>query len=145
MLRNYLKIAIRTIIQQKGYSFINIAGLTLGLSITLVIAFYVIDDLTFDRQHDDADKIFRVLTLENTGQGSMTYSITAGPLIPAALENIPEVISATRVFGRGRRPVAAGSVPLDQLNQDNSVRLRGIIAEPEFFNVFSFKILYNLP
>ena len=73
MLTHYFKIALRTIKHQKSYSFINIAGLTIGLTISLAIAFYVIDDLTFDRFHRDAEDIYRVLTLENSNAGSLTY------------------------------------------------------------------------
>ncbi len=78
MLKNYLKIAIRTIVRQKGYSFINIAGLTIGLTITLVIAFYVIDDFTFDRFHEDAENIYRVLTYENSGAESIPFLVEKG-------------------------------------------------------------------
>ncbi len=141
MLENFLKITIRNISNQKAYSFINLAGLTLGLTITLMIAFYVIDDLTFDRFHEDPENIYRVLTLETTGSNQMTYSITAGPLIPATKENIPEIIAATRAYAIGRPPVAAGDVPRAQMNETNSVNLQGFLTEPAFFDVFSFKLL----
>jgi putative ABC transport system permease protein len=141
MFVNYFKIAYRNLLKHKGYSAINIVGLSLGLIVSLVIAFYVIDDLTFDSFHRDADRIYRVLTLENSGGSEMTYSITAGPIIPASVENIPEVESGVRAFGMGRPLVAAGSVPIQEMNQTNAIQLRGFITEPEFFDVFSFKIL----
>lgn len=141
MFRSYLKIALRNIVRQKGYSLINITGLTIGLVISLVIAFYVIDDLTFDRFHPESENIYRSLTLENTNSGTMTYSITAGPIMPAAKENIPEVVAATRAFAIGTPFVAAGSVPFAEMNADNAISLRGFMTEPEFFNVFGFKII----
>lgn len=141
MLKNYLKIALRVIKKQKWYSVINILGLTIGLTVSLIIAFYVIDDLTYDNFHDDAENIYRVLTIENTSVGAMTYSITAGPLIPAASENIPEIVAATRTFSIGRPLVAAGNVPVNELNQTTGIQLQGFITEADFFDVFSFQII----
>ena len=98
MLKSYLKIAFRTMRRQKGYSFINISGLTIGLAVSLIIAFYVVDDLTFDSFHESPENIYRVLTNENTNEGSMTYSITAGPLLPASLQAIPEIKNAAIIL-----------------------------------------------
>ena len=141
MLTHYFKIALRTIKHQKSYSFINIAGLTIGLTISLAIAFYVIDDLTFDRFHRDAEDIYRVLTLENSSSGSLTYSITAGPLIPASVDDIPEVLAATRSRPIGGSLIAAGDVARADMNESNSIRLQGFMTEPEFFDVFGFDFI----
>lgn len=141
MFKSIFKVAFRNLRRQKGYSFINILGLTIGLAISLIIAFYVIDDLTYDNFHKDADNIYRVLTTESTNTGSMTYSITCGPLIPAAKESIPEIKDAVRTFAMGRPFVAAGVVPQNEMNASNSIQLQGFITEPEFFDVFSFKFL----
>lgn len=141
MFKSIFKVAFRNLRRQKGYSFINILGLTTGLAITLIIAFYVIDDLTYDNFHDDADNIYRVLTTESTNTGSMTYSITCGPLIPAAKENIPEIKEAVRTFAMGRPFVAAGVMPQNEMSASNSIQLQGFITQPEFFDVFSFKFL----
>ena len=139
MFKSIFKVAFRNLRRQKGYSFINILGLTIGLAITIIIAFYVIDDLTFDNFHNDADSIYRVLTTENTNTGSMTYSITCGPLIPAAKESIPEIKDAVRTFAMGRPLVAKGDVPLNEMSADNSIQLQGFITQPEFFDVFSHR------
>ena len=141
MFLSYFKIAYRNLLKHKGYSAINIIGLSLGLTVSLVIAFYVIDDLTFDSFHNDSERIYRVLTLENSGGTEMIYSITAGPIIPASVDNIPEIEAGVRAFGMGRPLVAPGNVPVQEMNQTNAIQLRGYITEPEFFDVFSFKIL----
>ncbi len=141
MIKHYIKIAFRSLRKQFGYSFINIAGLTVGLTVSLVIAFYVIDDLTYDRFHEDSEDIYRVLTIEKTNDENMTYSITAGPLIPAAKDQIPEVKFAARAFAIGNPLIAAGNVDPNDLNQNNGIRLRGYLTEKDFFNIFSFEIL----
>lgn len=141
MFKSIFKVAFRNIRRQKAYSFINILGLTTGLAVSLIIAFYVIDDLTFDNFHEDSENIYRVLTTEVTSTSSMVYSITCGPLIPASKENIPEIKEAVRTFAMGTPFVAAGVVPQNEMNATNSIQLQGFITEPEFFNVFSFKFL----
>lgn len=80
MFRNYLKIAWRNIKRQKIYSTINIVGLAVGLTISLVIAFYVIDDLTFDHFHENADSVYRVIMFSNVeGRSSRVSAITSVP------------------------------------------------------------------
>ena len=79
MFKNFIKIAFRNIRRQKGYSAINILGLSFGLTISLIIAFYVMDDLTFDRMHENPQDIYRVVTMESSGnQEFQMYSITSG-------------------------------------------------------------------
>ena len=60
MLKNYLKIAWRSLAKNKVLSFINIAGLAIGLSCFTLIALYVVDELSYDRYHEKADRIYRV-------------------------------------------------------------------------------------
>ncbi|MFO7843030.1 MAG: FtsX-like permease family protein [Bacteroidales bacterium] len=60
MFKNYFIIAIRNLIRQKGYFFINLLGLTIGLTACLLITFYVIDELSYDRFHENGDRIYRV-------------------------------------------------------------------------------------
>src|SRR6056297_94287 len=60
MFKNYLIIAIRNLVRQKGYFFINLLGLTIGLTACLLITFYVIDELSYDRFHENGDRIYRV-------------------------------------------------------------------------------------
>ena len=61
MLRNYLKIAWRNLVRQKGYTFINVFGLAIGLACCLVIFLYVQDELRFDRFHTKANQIYRII------------------------------------------------------------------------------------
>ena len=61
MFKNYFKTAIRTLIRNKLYSILNIAGITFGLSCFLLIGLYLFDELTFDQQHSNVDRIYRVV------------------------------------------------------------------------------------
>ncbi len=60
MLKNYLKIAFRNLFKHKGYSFINITGLAIGIACCVVVFLYVTDELSFDKYHSDLDRIYRV-------------------------------------------------------------------------------------
>lgn len=142
MLWNYLKIAWRNIRLQKVYSTINIVGLTVGLSIGLVIAFYVLDDLTFDRFHENADSIYRVVMQSNVegGDGRMS-AIISGPLLPASKREIPEVIAATRINRFGGFPISRGDVERLDDEEGDGVRASILLADSDLFDVFSYKLL----
>jgi len=77
---NYFKIGLRKIKRQRLFSFINIAGLAVGLACCAVIILYVVNELTYDRFHDDADRIFRVTTHMINQVGEFRSATTSGPL-----------------------------------------------------------------
>jgi putative ABC transport system permease protein len=140
MFKNYLKVAFRNILRNKTYSFINIFGFALGLAVCLIITFYVIDDLTFDKFHEDAEYIYHMLTIDSSeSDGALHYSITSGPLIADLAESVPEVEAATRI--------TAGGVGLNRINegveneQTEQVNVLALFADSSFFDVFSFKII----
>jgi putative ABC transport system permease protein len=139
MIHNYLKIALRNIRKQKVYSLINFIGLAIGLSVTLVITLYVIDDLTFDRFHENKDQIYRILSI-GVKRGTKN-SITAGSLVQNAMETIPEVKYATRVTRGGRLSLGPVGTNFDSPDGDSIIRAEAIVADDQFFNVFSFEIL----
>lgn len=95
MLANYLKIALRNLRKQKGYTFINVAGLAVGMACCLLIVLYVQDELRYEQHHEQADRIFR-LTASYT-QGNHWAPI-GPPIGPAVLNEIPEVENIARFF-----------------------------------------------
>ena len=145
MLFSYFKIALRNIRRQKIYSAINIIGLATGLTISLVIAFYVYDDITFDRFHEHAGSVYRVVMQSNVGQGGRTSAITAGPLLPAAEREIPEVITGIRLIRFGQIPIdRMDSEAVDEEERD-PIRGSALVVDPDFLDVFSFRILSGDP
>ncbi len=134
MLKNYLKIALRNILRHKGYSFINIAGLTLGLACFILIGLWVRDELSFDRFHEKKDRIFRILNKVESGQliPSPTYA-----LAPALKEEYPEVEEYSRVWPW------AGSLVRYQDKRFEEERIN--LADPGFFRMFSFPFLLGDP
>lgn len=96
MFKNYMKIAFRNLTRQKGYSFINIAGLAIGVSCCILILLYVVDELSFDRYHGKAERIYRVGVKGIVGNHEFNQVITAAPMAEALVREYPEVIEATR-------------------------------------------------
>ena len=87
MLKNYLKIALRTLGRYRGYTSINVGGLALGMACCLLIMLYVRDELSFDRFHDKADQIYRIerLDLERGERRARADGISFAELVRKAL------------------------------------------------------------
>ncbi len=96
MLKNYLTVALRIIKRHKGFSIINIAGLSVGMAAALIIGLYVQHEMSFDRHHANADRIFRVcvrLGEENTHLSAFTVP----PMAAAMKDELPEVEETVRM------------------------------------------------
>jgi putative ABC transport system permease protein len=93
MFKNYLTAAFRNLTRNKTYSFLNILGLAIGIAAFLMISLYVLFELSYDRYHENADRIFKVIAGDE--------GCTPAPLAPALMQEFPEVETATRLV----RPV----------------------------------------
>ena len=125
-MRNYLKIAFRNFIRYKGYSFINIFGLTIGLTVCILILLWVQFQLNMDRFHEEIENIHLVLvhgTVKNNPS-------TPAPLAPALKAEIPEIIETTRYDGFPELMLSVGNKRFYE-NRDRAV-------DPSFFKIFSF-------
>lgn len=135
MLKNYFKVALRNLIKHKFFSFINIFGLTVGITSCLLIFIYVTDELSFDKFHDNAANIYRI-GLHGKIAGQEIYTTNSSiPLGPAMKNEIPGVESMTRVdpFGRG------GVV---FKNEDRIFTEKDVCyADSNFFKFFDFKLI----
>src|SRR5258707_15762679 len=97
MIRSYLKIAVRTLLKNKGFTFINILGLALGLATCLLIIFFVVDELSYDRYNTKYDRIYRVNTDLKYNGTTTLYAITALPVAGAMVKEFPEVEQSARI------------------------------------------------
>ncbi|NJN41424.1 MAG: ABC transporter permease [Flammeovirgaceae bacterium] len=100
MLKNYLKIAFRNFVRQKAYSALNIIGLMLGLTASFLIGLYIMDELSYDKFHYEAQNIYRVaLHGKIAGQEIKTNS-SCPPLSEALINEVPGVEQSTRLMSR---------------------------------------------
>ena len=98
MFTNYLKVAFRNIIKHKGYSFINIAGLAVGMAVCILIILWIQHEVSFNRFHENVDRIHLLVTSQPLETGLHTlYSqvSTVGPLLK---DKIPEVEDHVRIY-----------------------------------------------
>lgn len=103
MIKSYFVTAYRYLTRQPGYSLLNITGLTFGMICFLLIALYVVDELSFDAFHMDSDRIYRVIETKTSGDGEQTKTGTVAYNISAQGEkNFPQIVASTRAFGMGR-------------------------------------------
>ena len=88
MLKNYFKVAFRNLIRNKFYSSINIAGLSIGIAVSMLIMFYVFDELSYDRFHKDADQIYQVYMKARIQGKSEGGTNTCAPIASASLGQV---------------------------------------------------------
>ena len=101
MFHNYLITALRNFTRHKLYSFINIAGLTVGLACAIFVILFVRDQISYDRWIPGTENLYRVeLSMTNPGERTMVEATTSFPVAQAMLENIPEVKARTRLVQR---------------------------------------------
>jgi len=127
LLWNYVKVAIRKIKRHKGHSFINISGLAIGMTCCFIVFLWVKDELSFDRFHENAPEIYRVLL--NPQDTDMYHPQGPGPLGPALKSDYPEIINFARMFGDVNGP-------LKYKNEVFNAKVCGV--SPSFFEIFTF-------
>jgi putative ABC transport system permease protein len=132
MFRNYFKIALRNLSRNKVYSGINIIGLSLGLACAMLIILYTSDELSYDRFHSNADRIYRVVSDRVNPDGSVAYKSTSSGVFqgPRFTANIPEVKAFVRVQGAFRDFKLGTEIVSRELFQ----------VDPSFFSVFTFPL-----
>jgi len=136
MFKNYVLTALRNIKKQKAFSIINIAGLAIGMVVCILILLWVMDELSYDRYHENADRIYRLYTDANIGS-HLRAPVTMAPAAPAMVSEYPEVLDAVR-FGRPTR--VAVQVENRQFQEDNVC-----YADNSIFNIFSFSLIKGDP
>ena len=102
MFRNYFTIAVRSLLKNKAHAFINIFGLTLGITCCLLIGLFVYDEWTFDTFHSKAGRIYRAYVKEDWGENQQFFNtITPFPLGPALKNNLAEIEEISRLTSTG--------------------------------------------
>ena len=135
MLGNYLKITLRNMKRYKAYSLINIAGLAVGIACTIFIFLWVKDELSFDRFHENADRIYRVVS-STSDDGSPTNANGSFGVGPALKKDFSEVIETVRIRKMGQ------SVKRYVGFKDKKFyESRFFFAEPTIFTVFNFPLV----
>ncbi len=134
MVKHYAIVAFRHLRRQLGYASINVFGLALGLASCILIALFVQHEMSYDRFHANADRLYRAWVFEDYGDAEQFLNTTTPlPLGPTLAETYPEVEAFVRV-DKSASTVHRGDDLIPQ-----SIH----ITDPNFFDVFSFPLLYG--
>jgi putative ABC transport system permease protein len=137
MLKNYFTIALRFMIRQKGFSLINISGLTLGIASSLLILLYVNDELSFDRFHDDPERIFRVIENGRLQGKELRSAYTGYPMASTLVKECTAVESTVRLASWPTFPIRY----MDRTNTEPNL----LLADSNFFRFFNFNVIEGDP
>ncbi|HPG39587.1 MAG TPA: ABC transporter permease [bacterium] len=137
MLTNFLKIAFRTIQKQKLFTFINIIGMTIGLTTALLILLWIQDELSIDKYHKNKDRICQAY-LKVTQEEQSSYQSTTAPIVATLLKDeYPEVEETARVGGLPEVVLKSGETRI--------LESGGIAADPALFKILTFPFLSGDP
>lgn len=137
MFKNLLKISIRSIAKDKTYSIINILGLTIGITCSLFLFMYILDELSYDRYHKNAANIYRVISNIKEPDNAFTWAVAQIPLADELRDNYPEVANAVRFFGTGRTIYKNGD---KQFYEEEFYR-----ADSTVFDMFTYEFITGDP
>jgi len=135
---NYLKLAWRKTRRRKGYSLLNISGLALGMACAILIFLWVSDELSYDRFHPNADRVFRVITIDRSAERAVFSGESPSLIGPTLASEYPEVINFTRVQSGWSRWFLS-------YHGENFMDERMANADPSFFKVFRFPFVAGDP
>ncbi|MBK7869994.1 MAG: ABC transporter permease [Saprospiraceae bacterium] len=140
MLQNYFTIALRHLSRNKAYSFINIFGLAIGLACFILIATYVLFELSYDNFHEKGDRIFRLTSYGSFGGEAREFDSTPTAAYPTFTRQFPEVETGVRIYD------VSGFSPMVVNYKDKLFEEAGFLfADSTFFDIFSFKVLRGNP
>ena len=137
MIKNYFKIAFRNLWRHKVFSFINIMGLTVGMTACFLIFLYVKFELSYDSFHTKSDRIYRVVSDIKTPTEVIHASGPAWAVAPNAKDEFPEIQSFVRITGGDNVLMRKGDIKFQEEN--------AAWADSAIFNVFDFKLLKGNP
>ena len=131
MLKNYLKVAFRNLIRFKTYSFINIAGLAIGIACCLLILLYIQNELSYDRFNKNADRIYRINTDLKFGSTELAIPVVTDLMGQLLKQDFPQVEEYTRIYNwAGKKLVKKG--------ENFNTELGIAYVDSTFFKVFTF-------
>ena len=136
MIRSYLTLALRMMIGQRGFVFINVSGLTLGIACSLMLFLYIQDELSYDRFHPDAASTFRI-SFASKLQGTESNSAETGAPLAKKLAHCPEVASTLRMANWPTFPM--------RYQERAFTEPYLLLADSNFFSFFGFELVAGNP
>ncbi len=133
MIKNLLLIAFRNFKKDKWYSLLNILGLTIGITFSLFLIFYITDELNYDRYNEKADRIVRIVSYIQERDKNTDWTVTQLPLAATLKKDFPEVEESARLLARERTLFKKGN--------EGFYETKIYYADSSIFNIFSYKFV----
>lgn len=137
MIKNYLKTAIRNLKRHPGYSLINIVGLSIGMACFILITLVIRGEFQVDTFHEQADRIYRVTRFDELQGSASRVALTQAPLAGALKQDFPDVEKSAcfNYYGQALIQYKDKKIEQDYIS----------FAEPDFFEMFSYRFLAGIP
>lgn len=140
MIKNFIKIAFRTMMRHKAYSFINIAGLSVGVACCLLLALYVRDEMSYDNYHEGVENIYRVTSHLSLDKDVEVMATTSAPIVWGIKDEIPEFETVARLVNP---PGVAQN--LIRYEDNSFYESDGYIADSTVFSIFTYEFVEGNP
>lgn len=136
MIRNFLKVAWRNLVKNRTFSIINITGLAAGLACFIFISLHIVDELSYDRYNEKADRIYRIHSDIRFGGADLKLAVASDPMGAALKKDYPQVEEYVRFYNSGGyKRVKKGSQYIPE---------RDVIhADSTLFNVFTLPVIHG--
>jgi putative ABC transport system permease protein len=131
MIKNYIKTTLRSLLKNRSYSFLNIAGLAIGVTCASLIFLWVQDELTFNHNFAKRDVLYKVYENQTYNGKISTFFGTPGPMAKAMKAEIPGIKSAARLTGDGDQALFGLG--------DKAITEKGNWADPEIFSMLQLQ------
>src|SRR6056297_3949400 len=139
MFKNFLKVSIRNLVRNKTYSFINILGLSIGMVCSILITLFIVDELSYDRYHENADNIYRVGLSGSFGGNELKAYVTGSPAGQTFVEQIPEVLISTRVV----KASFTSTEMVVKIDERQYLEKNVFYVDSTFFDIFDVDFIYG--
>jgi len=140
MIRNYIKTAYRSLFKNKGFTALNVLGLSVGLATCLLIVLYVVDELSYDRYNVNADRIYRLTIHTRLNGNEGVYATSEGPMLPFIKGKFPQIENSVRVVDANG--LFASPSKFYFKKGDQSILEHNVVyTETPFFNMFTLPMV----
>ncbi|WP_295798816.1 ABC transporter permease [Mucilaginibacter sp.] len=134
MIKNYFKTTMRSLLKNRGYSFLNITGLAIGIACASLIFLWVQDELTFNHSYQKKDQLYTIYENQTYNGKVSTFHATPGPMAKVLKAEIPGIKIAARISGFGDQLFALG---------DKIINEKGTYADVELFSMLQLPFVYG--
>src|ERR1022692_968813 len=144
MIRNYIKTAFRSLLKNKGFTAINVLGLSVGLATCLLIVFYVVDELSYDKYNTNAANIYRMTVDAKLNGNAGLYATTEVNWKDVLKSNFPEIEKTARLIDKDGLYLSPQKFYIKK-NNGNILENKVVFTESSLFDVFTLPMIDGSP